>query len=148
MLMLKLMEKIPFFRQFTLEEKTVLIESESFFATFRDGEAIIQEGTTDNSFFILIKGSVAIVKGADLGHVVNTLDAGAVFGEISFLTKRPRSASVVSRGDTTVFMVDRTSIERLDLRLQNKIKDQLINVLVDHLDTMNDSLAKLTQRMV
>ncbi|MBF0189196.1 MAG: cyclic nucleotide-binding domain-containing protein, partial [Magnetococcales bacterium] len=67
-------------------------------------------------------------------RVLVTLEAGAVIGELAFLTKRPRATNVIAVDDVTIFTISSASMEKLDLSVQMKIKDQLIRILVSRLD--------------
>jgi CRP-like cAMP-binding protein len=54
--------------------------------------------------FIVRRGRVAITVGADHREVAVT-EAGGYFGEMSLLTGDPRTATVIARGDCTVFEI-------------------------------------------
>ncbi|MGN7613221.1 cyclic nucleotide-binding domain-containing protein [Magnetococcales bacterium HHB-1] len=145
MVILKLIEKIPFFWEFTQEEKASLVaQQDTFFANFKKGDYLIREESSESALYILIRGSVNVTKNQLPEVVIATLKPGAVFGEISFLTKQPRTTNVIANEDITVFTISgHKEMRTLDLSLQNKIKDQLINILVKRLDAMNSTLIKL-----
>jgi cAMP-dependent protein kinase regulator len=78
---------------------------------YGNGERVIVEGDRGESFFILVSGSVEIVKGRDM--VMAKLDAGAFFGEIALITDRPRRASVVTLEPSTVLEISNNELDRL-----------------------------------
>ncbi|MBF0141877.1 MAG: cyclic nucleotide-binding domain-containing protein [Magnetococcales bacterium] len=143
-LLLKLLEEIPFFWEFTPEERAVFADNDSFFASFKDGEYLIHEGSTDDALFILIQGRVAVTKESHPNNVIAVLDPGAVMGEISFLTHRQRSTNIVAQGEVTTFRVDGQTMERegLDPVLQVKVKQQLIEIVVRRLEETNQALVR------
>jgi CRP-like cAMP-binding protein len=65
---------------------------------------IITEGEAGDRFYVIGSGVVAISKG---GIEVNRLDAGGYFGETALLRDVPRTATVTSVTDVTLFTLDR-----------------------------------------
>ncbi|MDX2273833.1 MAG: cyclic nucleotide-binding domain-containing protein [Hyphomonadaceae bacterium] len=62
-------------------------------ATFAAGEALLVEGQQTGRFYVLLEGTVEVVKGEDV--VINVVaDVGAVFGEMSVLLDKPHMATV------------------------------------------------------
>ncbi|MBF0625870.1 MAG: cyclic nucleotide-binding domain-containing protein [Magnetococcales bacterium] len=146
MLLLKLIEQIPFFWQFTPDERSQLVEGETFFVTYQKGNFLIREGDQeDSALLILIKGRVAITKSVNPDVTLATLEPGAVIGEMSFLTGQPRATNVIAREEVTAFRIASQEMESLDVRMQMKIQHQLILILVDRLGQVNQTLAKQKQ---
>ncbi|MBF0161365.1 MAG: cyclic nucleotide-binding domain-containing protein [Magnetococcales bacterium] len=141
MLMLKLLNRIPFFARFSDENKRLLAESDSFFTTFQPGDYLIREGAMDNTLFIIVKGSAIVTKNSMPGRVLVQLAAGSVIGEISFLTDRVRTSNVIAHEETTCFAIDRAALEEMEYAIQLQFKDELIGILVKHLDMANAALA-------
>ncbi|MFQ5450627.1 MAG: Crp/Fnr family transcriptional regulator [Nitrospinaceae bacterium] len=142
---LELFANIPFFDEFNLEEKRFLASLDCNLITCKDGETIIGEGELDLSLFILLQGSVRVTREKSPGAVLSKLQPGAVFGEISLIRKKPRTTSALAEGNTVVLKMDGEMIERLNPLLLNKIKNQLIELLVKRLDEMNDQLQSLAR---
>lgn len=69
---------------------------------FRQGERIIEQGSQGNSFFVICGGGVKVLR-EDGGarKELATLQEGAFFGEMAFLSGAPRTASVESCSDDT-----------------------------------------------
>lgn len=67
---------------------------------YEDGDVIIREGNTDNDFFMLVKGALMVVKdGKKIGEIAQP---GVYFGEMSSVSGEVRSATIVSKGRSTV----------------------------------------------
>ena len=84
------------------------------------GEAIIREGDTDEVIFIILKGRVEVSKimTGIKKEILASLTSGDLFGEISFLSRAPRIASVVALAPTTLIVVDRSTFEGFNSTIQ------------------------------
>ncbi|MBF0435426.1 MAG: cyclic nucleotide-binding domain-containing protein [Magnetococcales bacterium] len=133
----KLLDTISFFSIFSKEEKQLILDSESYFESFEPGEKIIEEGSTDSNLYILIKGKARVSKRDHPEHVLAVLGGGTVMGELSFLTRRPRSSDVTATEKVVCFTLNSETMAQLQSSMQHKIKDQLIEVLIGRLDDMN-----------
>lgn len=76
------------------------------FQTIPQGTLIVKEGDTGRSVFVITRGSVrvsSIIQGKKVDLAV--LQASDFFGEISFLTGKPRTATVEATEETDVLEV-------------------------------------------
>ncbi|MBF0160441.1 MAG: cyclic nucleotide-binding domain-containing protein [Magnetococcales bacterium] len=142
MLILKLLEQIPFFWEFTEEERQIFVDSNSFFIHYQPNDLLIREGDEDDALLIILEGSALVHTNANPEVTLATLTSSAIIGELSFLTKQPRTSNVVAQQETVAFRIDGQAMKQLDPVLQLKIKDQLIRILVDRLEQMNHAMAK------
>ncbi|MEW5909759.1 MAG: type IV-A pilus assembly ATPase PilB [Thermodesulfobacteriota bacterium] len=67
---------------------------------YEDREVIIREGNTDRDFFMLVQGSLYVVKGGKV--IAHIIQPGEYFGEMTALTGEPRSASIISNKRSVV----------------------------------------------
>lgn len=74
-----------------------------------DGEVLIEEDQPGDEFFIVVGGSVKVVK---RGRRVATLRTGECFGEMSLLDDKPRSATVTTTEPTTLLTIHRADFDR------------------------------------
>ena len=138
----ELIDKLSFFDGFTQDEKRFLSTLESQIYKYFPANVIIKEGETDYSFFILLKGVVAIVKNNPKEVTITKLKAGAIFGEIAYVAKRKRTTSVIADGDVIALKIDTKNIDTLKPDISTKLKDNLIEILVRRLETMNEQVTR------
>ena len=140
MLLYKLIDKVPFFDELTKDEKAALVEADSYFSTYEPSTVIIREGDEDTTLFILLDGNVLVTKN---NTPLTKLHPGAVFGEMSFFTKKPRSTDIISMDKVTVFQLNSEMFPQLSVELQHKLQSRFIDILARRLDEMNGAIAKL-----
>jgi CRP-like cAMP-binding protein len=76
--------------------------------TLSDGEGLIHQGELTTAFYIVGSGELEVVEGVgDSAITLARLMDGDVLGEISFFDGGERSATVRSRGTTTVYAMSR-----------------------------------------
>jgi CRP-like cAMP-binding protein len=81
------------------------------------GEELITRGERGGTFFFLLEGEVEVYLPETRGrHVLCTIAAPAVLGEMEFLTGKPRTASVCTLTDVTLLGI---SFEVLRKRVAN-----------------------------
>lgn len=102
------------------------------------GEAVIRRGDEGSAMFFVESGRFTTSVSVDLGGQhrrwsrVATFTAGMCFGEISFLSGRPRIADVIADQDSHCLVLHRRDFD--DLRLQDpETAIQLLLVLADEL---------------
>jgi putative ABC transport system ATP-binding protein len=92
------------------------------------GVPIVRQGDEGNEFFLIGKGEVDVrVRKAGIEDTVATLGVGQFFGEAALISGDPRSATVVSRQDVTVYVLGKPDFQRA-LEASATFKEQLINV--------------------
>lgn len=130
----KLLNKIKFFSDFSQEEKLQIARQDNaVFRKFEKNEPIINEGDVGDAFFVVLKGEVDVYKKPNVNPIA-TLRPGAVFGEISFLSPRIRTASISSSETCIVLEINKKILKNLTYEVSDKLKDKLISLLIQHLD--------------
>lgn len=76
------------------------------------GEVLVRQGATGRTCFVVARGEVRVSIAPDDREVAR-LRPGDVFGEMSWLTGEPRSATVTASCDTVVFELDDTTLRQL-----------------------------------
>jgi CRP-like cAMP-binding protein len=79
------------------------------------GEVLVAGGTSDNHLYVLVSGTLAVVRAAGTAEAVTlfTLTPGDFVGELSFIDATPHYASVVAASPARVFGLEREKLEGL-----------------------------------
>ena len=82
---------------------------------FAAGSPIVVEGDPGSSLFLIVEGRVAVRTRDDEGQEIELakLAAGDFFGEVSLLTARPRTATVVAETPVEALELSRTRVDEL-----------------------------------
>ncbi|MBO5987239.1 MAG: cyclic nucleotide-binding domain-containing protein [Lachnospiraceae bacterium] len=119
------------------------------------GENVITEGDVGAEMYILIEGSVDIIKTTVFGDkfVVATLNADdhCVFGEMAMIDNDKRSATVRAKTNCKTLSIDHASFERFcDERPQSGVELlRLISInLVRNIRTENNNLRMVYQALI
>ncbi|NCO83125.1 MAG: hypothetical protein COZ31_04450 [Nitrospirae bacterium CG_4_10_14_3_um_filter_44_29] len=107
---------------------------------FEKGQDVVKEGTACDSIFFVKEGSVSVIR---QGRKIASIGVGHPVGEVSFVDKGLRSATVVANADCTLLKVPVSALERLmkeDKDMANKIYKSLAVTLAERLRDTNDSL--------
>jgi CRP-like cAMP-binding protein len=103
-------QEMPFLESFSKEHLDQVLHASAIIEC-EPGDVIIKEGDVASRIFILIGGSVVVVKGKD--EIVVMDSVGDIFGELAALDDEIRSASVVAKGDAICLAVDQKFLEHL-----------------------------------
>ena len=118
--------------------------------TFKNGEVIVKEGDTGNSFFQLVDGSAYVYAGSGKDDQIKlgVMEAGEYFGEMAILEAYPRSASIIAKGTVTAIEIPKDELNDYLAEDPNRIIDlmrhlgnRIQNMVID----FNESKALLEQ---
>ena len=114
---------------------------------FKPGQIIIREGELGGLFYVVTAGTVQVtITNADGEHIVlQEIEAGGFFGELSMLTNEPRSAQVRALDEVTVLALERQEF----FEFLNKKPSAAIDVLIElggRLHTMDGVLHHMVSR--
>jgi len=81
---------------------------------YPDGAVVIEEGDSGDSLFMIKSGAARVVAHM-FGREIELarLGEGDLFGEVAFLTGRPRTASVIAVGPLEAYEINRLEVEQL-----------------------------------
>lgn len=135
---LKLMEilsRVPLFKHLQPIEREAVLKMKAVFTSIRPREIFIKEGAHEPWFYIILAGKAIVThRGTDVGELV----PGQFIGEVGFICKEPRSASVVACEEMVVMKVDYDAFRKLPVRIRESIKDKIISGLVERTIRIND----------
>ncbi len=81
----------------------------------KQGETLVREGTSDSHLYVLLHGTLGVIKNAGTPEAVmlNTLTAGDFAGELGFIDGTERYACLVALGEVEVLGLEREKLESL-----------------------------------
>jgi len=104
---------IPLFANLTAEEFAKVIEGTTP-RSHPPGTFIVREGEKGNSIYIIVKGRAkAVTKVGGQEVVLGLLNESDFFGEVAFLTGRPRTADVITVLETDLLELPGESVSAL-----------------------------------
>ncbi len=122
-------QSLNFFNEFPESEIWEIIQA-CIWQSFDTGAHIITEGDIDDSFYIITSGEVDVYKdGALIGH----LKSGDCFGEMAYLSKAERTATILAKNRVDLMKVNATLIEQVSVECQLHFSRVFMQTLVKRL---------------
>lgn len=140
----QLIAGIPLFAALAPEEQRLLVSLVRF-RRHRARQVIVWEGETDGGLYAVVSGFLKAVSSESDGKnvVLSIMGKGEVFGELSVLDGKPRSASVVALEDCEVAIVDRAPLLEL-LESCPSLTISLLGVLAQRVRTLTNRCEHLS----
>ena len=127
-----ILARMPLFRP--LNDREILrVLQVTDVSDYKNGETIISEGDKGEELYIVLSGQAQVTRN---GAQIATLSAGDHFGEMALVRSQPRSATVISDGNSELMVIRRTEffeILRKEHSLAVKLLWQFLGVLADRL---------------
>lgn len=132
---------VSIFSQFTKKDLQRLAKK-SRYCSFKIGEVVIREGERDGRLFILISGTVDVIKSYSTRKQkhLRTLTPPSYFGEMALIDDLFRSATVVARGDIKTLCLSGWSIYR-EIARYPQLAVELLQMLNRRLLAVEKTLA-------
>ena len=134
----KTLRYLNFFRDFSDDQITEVVNA-SEWIDFKKGDVVLTEGDEETAFFIIAKGGVEVQKD---DKVIGSMKQGDCFGEIAFITRRPRIATIVARTNVSMMKVSSRLMEQARLETQIQYYRIFLENLVGRLSQATDKLVK------
>ena len=132
--------KLSFFKDFSDSEVWETLRAgvwESFVAE----QTIVSEGNLDFSFYILVNGNVNVSRG---GGVVTRFSSGDCFGEMGYVSRTKRTASIQAAKDVSLIRINEAQMEQASESCQLRFHKAFLHTLIDRLThSSGDELAAL-----
>ena len=122
---------LDFFQDFN-ESKIWEIIHACIWQDFNAGEEIIVEGEIDDSFYVITAGDVDVYKDNAL---IGELRCGDCFGEMSYLSKEKRTATIKAKTNVSLMKFNSTLIEQASVECQLHFSKVFMSTLVRRLST-------------
>jgi len=107
---------------------------------YENKDVIIREGNKDIDFFKLVQGGLYVVKAGK--KIAEITEPGDYFGEMSAITGEPRSASIISKGRSSVKRFPGDKLTEVIEKYPDVAK-HLFSRLAERLDMTNKRFVKL-----
>jgi len=145
----------PIKQETTEEEQFSLVQSLDFFVNFpdneiweilrastwedyNDGDPIITEGEIDDSFYILAEGDVIVRKG---NTSIGILTKGDCFGEMGYISKTRRTASIYAKGRVSLLKAKFTLMEKASESCQLRFTKVFLHTLIQRLSHATERIS-------
>ena len=141
--MLDIVKRLNFFSQFTEFERKAILFNNTETCVFKENERIILKGEFDAALFILLAGKAKVTLD-DTDKSVATLEPGDIFGEMSFLTDAARTTNIIALDDVVALKIDNAVLGKLSVEIRERIKDKVIERLIERITKMNKQVLSYT----
>jgi type IV pilus assembly protein PilB len=97
---------------------------------------IVREGSAEDSAFVVLSGRVAVRRrdpDSGVEFLLAELGEGQMFGEMALLTRKPRTASVITLEPTTCAVLEQSEFDRL-LEEHPRLAVTMMSVLAERLE--------------
>lgn len=131
---------LDFFNEFSEAEIWEIIHACAWLE-FEPGTEIIVEGDIDDSFFIISSGAVEVFKS---NQVIGLLQTGDCFGEMGYLAKTERSASIIAQNYVQLMKINSTLIDQVSVECQLHFSRVFLKTLVKRLSDTTAMYASLS----
>lgn len=128
---------LGFFQGFQDSEIWEIIRA-SVWQDYKEGEDIIVEGDMDDSFYIIIDGFVEVKKHT---KTIRILRQGDCFGEMGYLAKTKRTATIVAGEYTSLLKVNSTVISQVSLDCQVRFLKVFLRTLIYRLSATTEKIS-------
>ncbi|MBI4692780.1 MAG: protein kinase [Gammaproteobacteria bacterium] len=131
-------KQLDFFRGFPDSEIWEIIRA-SVWQDIGPEQLIIREGDVDDSFYIISAGNVVVTK---QGTPIGRLREGDCFGEMGFLNKIRRTATIRADGPVSLLKVNATLIEQVSQECQLRFCRVFLRVLTERLQKTTEMMVR------
>jgi CRP-like cAMP-binding protein len=131
-------KKIDFFKGFTSSELAEVLKYTQWIKT-KSGETVITEGQLEDCFYIIVAGEVKVTKH---GKQLAILRSGECFGEMAYLGKTKRTATIEALGNSFLMKINSTGIDQMSMNTQFRFYKVFSNTLLQRLDRNSEILSK------
>jgi len=131
-------KQLEFFQGFPDAEVWEIVRAGKW-QDYTDGSEIILEGELDDSFYIIVYGEVSVRKS---NKDLRSISAGDCFGEMGYLTKTKRTATIVARGPTSLLKVNSAVISQVSLNCQVRFLKVFLRTLIHRLSVTTEKMSQ------
>jgi type IV pilus assembly protein PilB len=112
---------------------------------YENKAVIFREGNRGSDFFKLVKGELIVVRSGK--KIAEIVQSGEYFGEISAITGKPRSETVMSRGNSIVQRFPGDKLPEI-IEKYPKITKKILEVNADRLNCANNIIVNILNKKI
>lgn len=124
-----ILRDLEFFTEFSHSELWEIVNG-GLWQELGASAGVITEGEIEDCFYVLVNGEVLVKNGDSL---IRKLQKGDCFGEMGYLSKEKRTASIVADGPISLIGINSTSIQRLSTECQLRFYKVFLRTLIKRL---------------
>lgn len=133
-----MIKKLEFFVGFPDAEIWEILRASNW-QEYKPDESIIVEGELDDCFYIIVTGKVDVTKN---GKTIRTLHMGDCFGEMGYLAKTKRTATIVAENQTALIKINSTVISQVSLNCQVRFLKVFLRTLIHRLSATTEIISQ------
>jgi CRP/FNR family transcriptional regulator, cyclic AMP receptor protein len=145
----QLLASVPLLRNFNETERRQMADI-AFVKHFAPGEIVVRQGEDSQILWVVVEGKCEVVKywdhGASESIVLAVLEPYSHFGEMSFFSPAPHSASVRAQTEVTALGINRRDYDdliRQGIWAGYKLAYNSVGAMADRLRKMDQWVAEL-----
>ncbi|MGH8119504.1 MAG: protein kinase domain-containing protein [Gammaproteobacteria bacterium] len=131
-------KQLDFFQGFPEAELWEILRA-STWQDYADAEDIIVEGELDDCFYIITEGKVSVRKN---NRTIRGLIRGDCFGEMGYLARTRRTATIKSEGKTALLKINSTVISQVSLNCQVRFLKVFLRTLIHRLSVTTEKISQ------
>lgn len=133
-----MVRSLDFFKGFPEAEVWEILNA-STWKNYAEAENIIVEGDLDDCFYIIVTGKVSVRKN---NKVIRTLKCGDCFGEMGYLARTKRTASIIADDTTALLKINSTVISQVSLNCQVRFLKVFLRTLIHRLSATTEVISQ------
>ena len=133
-----MIKKLEFFQGFPDSEIWEILRASNW-QEYKPDEDIIVEGELDDCFYIIVTGKVVVKKNE---KPIRTLHIGDCFGEMGYLAKTKRTATIIAENSTALIKVNSTVISQVSLNCQVRFLKVFLRTLIHRLSATTEIISQ------
>ena len=134
-----LLSRVPLFKSLSTDDKGVFARVRGLFHLVREGTLLIEQDEPEYCIYIIMSGQARVYKDDIL---VGEVGPGQFVGEVAFVTREKRTASVLATADLIVLRITAETFRRLPIYARELVKDKIIEGLQGRVEQLNLDLVK------
>jgi len=131
-------KQLDFFQGFPEAELWEILRA-STWQDYADTDDIIVEGELDDCFYIITEGKVSVRKN---NRTIRELAKGDCFGEMGYLARTRRTATIKSEGKTSLLKINSTVISQVSLNCQVRFLKVFLRTLIHRLSATTEKISQ------